>query len=74
MTTTAPPIAVDEFACALAIGMSVGWLRKDRRTARVLPFYKLGDSVRYDLDRVRSALVAKCEEGGASQRTKAARS
>jgi hypothetical protein len=43
--------------------MSVHWVRKDRRTKRLLPFYKLGEAVRYDLERVRQALRAT-EEGG----------
>ncbi len=61
-------IAVDEHACAEAIGMSVAWLRKDRRTARLVPFYRLGTAIRYDLERVRAALVARAEEGGGRQR------
>jgi hypothetical protein len=64
MSTPVPSnIAVDEHACAAAIGMSVAWLRKDRRTARQVPFYRLGSSVRYNLDRVKAALAAT-EEGG----------
>jgi hypothetical protein len=69
--SAAEPIAVDETACAAAIGMSVAWLRKDRRTARVVPFYRLGGSVRYNLIRVREALAA-VEEGGARRRPKGA--
>lgn len=65
--TAAEPIAVDEHACAAAIGMSVAWLRKDRRTARLVPFYRLGGSVRYNLSRVREALAA-VEEGGTARR------
>jgi len=59
----APIVAVDEHACAQAIGMSVSWLRKDRRTKRLIPFSRLGGAIRYDLDRVREAL-ADLEEGG----------
>jgi len=47
--------------------MSVHWVRKDRRTKRILPFYKLGDAVRYDLERVRQALMGT-EEGGTGAR------
>lgn len=72
MSTTETPrartIAVDEHACAEAIGMSVAWLRKDRRTARIVPFYRLGSSIRYDLERVHAALVARAEEGGVHRR------
>ena len=54
---------VDERACAAALGMSLGWVRKDRQGQRVLPFVKLGGSVRYDLHRVRQAIAA-AEVGG----------
>ncbi len=64
------PIAVDETACAAAIGMSVAWLRKDRRGARLVPFYRLGGSVRYNLARVREALGA-VEEGGGKRAVRA---
>lgn len=57
-------LAVDENTLAQSIGMSVAWLRKDRRGARILPFYRLGTAVRYNLDRVREALD-KHAEGGA---------
>ena len=55
--------AVDEVQLANAIGMSVHFLRKDRRGKRQIPFYRVGGSIRYNLDRVRQALLA-CEEGG----------
>lgn len=57
-------LAVNEKTLAEAIGMSVPWLRKDRATKRLLPFYRIGASVRYDVARVREAL-ARLEEGGA---------
>ncbi len=63
MNTHTTQIAVDERACAAALGMSVAWLRKDRQTKRLLPFAKLGSAVRYDLDRCRQALMA-LEQGG----------
>lgn len=73
MSTPVPaaiePIAVDEHSCAAAIGMSVAWLRKDRRGARLVPFYRLGGSVRYNLARVRNALEA-VEEGGTARRAR----
>lgn len=49
---------VDEHKCAEWLGLSVATLRKDRREARRIPFYKIGSAVRYDLDRVREALAA----------------
>ena len=67
------PLAVDERECAAAIGMSVAWLRKDRRTKRVIPFFKMAGNngaVRYNLDRCREALAA-IEEGGPKPRAKA---
>lgn len=60
-------IAVDERACAAAIGMSLTWLRRDRRTKRLIPYARLGGSIRYNLDRVRDA-IARLEEGGAAPR------
>lgn len=60
-------IAVDEKQAAAAINMSVGFLRKDRQTKRLIPFYRIGGSIRYDLNRVREALAA-VEEGGAALR------
>ncbi|WP_310383664.1 hypothetical protein [Roseateles sp.] len=38
--------------------MSVAYLRKDRLKKRLFPFFKLGSSVRYDLDRMREAALA----------------
>lgn len=64
-SSTSTPLAVDERAAAAALGMSVAWLRKDRLTSRRIPFYKIGTTVRYNLDRCREALAA-FEEGGAS--------
>lgn len=58
-------IAIDERQCAAAIGMSVAWLRKDRRTKRLIPYYRIGDRVLYDMGRVREALLA-LEEGGSA--------
>ena len=43
--------------------MSVAWLRKDRSGARIVPFYRLGSSVRYSIDRVREALDKQAEGG-----------
>jgi hypothetical protein len=64
---TVEQIAVDERHCAQALGVSVSWLRKDRCDKRIVPYYKLGNRVVYNLDRVRDALKA-VECGG--QRTR----
>jgi len=65
-------LLVDEFTIAQAIGMSVAFVRKDRRTNRILPFVPMGRSVRYSPARVAEAL-AKREEGGTTKRRRAAR-
>ena len=62
--TAGTRLAVDEKTLAACLGMSVAWLRKDRSGARILPFYRLGSAVRYNIDRVREALD-KHAEGGA---------
>jgi hypothetical protein len=58
-----PQIGVDETIAAKALGVSVRWLQKDRIGRRIVPFYKMGGAVRYNLDRVREALSA-VERGG----------
>lgn len=56
-------IAVDENAIAKQLNMSVHFLRKDRRGARVVPYFRIGGSIRYSVERVRAAL-SNLEEGG----------
>jgi hypothetical protein len=51
-------ITIDELEAAEALGVSVHFLRKDRRTKRRVPFFRLGDRVLYSLERVREALAA----------------
>lgn len=57
-------IALTDKEVAVALGMSLAWVRKDRLTNRVLPYYRLGSAVRYDVDVVRKMLM-KSMEGGA---------
>ena len=57
------PHLVDERVAAAALGMSLEWIRKDRRGARIVPFYKIGSACRYSLDRCYAAL-AQLEHGG----------
>jgi hypothetical protein len=45
------------------VNMSVPWVRKDRRTKRILPFYRLGRSIRYDTDTVLKAMQSRMEGG-----------
>lgn len=61
--STRTAIAVTEHEAAALLNMSVHFLRKDRRTKRRIPFYRIGDCIRYDMARVRQAL-AEFEEGG----------
>ena len=70
LTSATPTRALDEKQIADLLGMSLAWVRKDRRTNRRIPFFKLGDSVRYDWERVRQALLAR-EEGGHPGKTSA---
>ncbi len=58
-----PQIAVGEFDLAASIGMSVDFLRKDRITKRIIPFFRIGKAIRYNPQRVNEAL-ASLEEGG----------
>lgn len=69
MQDNTPQIGVDENAAAAALGLSVSWLQKDRCGRRIIPFYKIGGNVRYNLDRVRIALKA-VECGGAEKRAR----
>ena len=55
--------AVDDKTVAQALGCSVAYVRKDRRTAKVIPFFRLGGLIRYDLDVVRAKLNASSEGG-----------
>jgi len=53
---TATPMLMNEFDMAHALGVSIHFLRKDRRTTKQVPFIKLGDLVRYDVESVMFAL------------------
>jgi hypothetical protein len=69
MTTT--PIQLDpehplvgEAECAKALGLSVEWLRIDRKKNGTLPYFRLpSGAVRYSLPRAAEALAAY-ERGG----------
>jgi hypothetical protein len=63
MDSQVPKLIVDDKTIAELIGLSLAWVRKDRRTARLLPFFRLGGRVRYDVPTVRSALLARSEGG-----------
>lgn len=51
-----PRRIVDEHRAAEYLGFSVHTLRKDRREAMRVPFYRIGSAIRYDLDRIDAAL------------------
>ena len=53
------PFAVDDLKLAPMLGLSVAMLRKDRRTARTIPFFTIGRAVRYDVATVRQAMLAR---------------
>lgn len=57
------PLIVDERKIAEIVGMSLPWVRKDRRGARLLPFFRLGSAVRYDVPTVLKAMRARSEGG-----------
>ena len=60
---TASRILVDARVCAPACSLTVSGLKADRLGAKRIPFVRIGRLVRYDMDRVRAALLA-LEEGG----------
>lgn len=60
---TTAPLCIDEREAAKLVGMSLGWVRKDRRTKRLLPFFRVGDRCMYNPARILEALTA-VEEGG----------
>jgi hypothetical protein len=63
MESQASQLIVDDKTIADLLGMSLPWVRKDRRTKRLLPFFRLGGRVRYDVPTVRKALLARTEGG-----------
>jgi hypothetical protein len=63
-------LAVDEKVAARALDHSVHFLRKDRRQPQpVFPYFKIGKSVRYNLQRLEATLAA-LEKGGTAVRGK----
>ena len=61
--TPAIPLALNEKDVAARLKVSLSWLQRDRRTKKVIPFYRIGGNIRYSPERVAEAL-AKLEEGG----------
>jgi hypothetical protein len=61
------PLFHNEAEIARRIGLSVSFLRKDRRTHRVIPYLRVKGRILYSLERVREAMLAR-EEGGQPKR------
>jgi len=53
---------VPDIELAPMMGVSVGYLRKDRITDRKIPYIQLGALVRYHPPTVRAALLASCKQ------------
>jgi len=62
----------DEAGIAEVLDISRSFVRKDRRGKRLIPFFRIGDLIRYDVERVLAALQAY-EEGGPQKATRARR-
>jgi hypothetical protein len=64
------PLFLTDEQIAPLIGLSASFLRKDRRTKRVIPFVRFGAKSRvlYDLDSVRAALLARQVGGESNQK------
>jgi hypothetical protein len=63
METKDLPLIVDDKQIAEIIHMSLEWVRKDRLTKRLLPFFRVGRAIRYDVPTVRKAFIARMEGG-----------
>ena len=60
---SAPKLLVTERELAQALDISVSWLQKDRIGSQTIPFIKVGQNVRYDLEDARRALKARSAGG-----------
>lgn len=58
------PTYVDENIIAERYGISVHKLRRDRRRNEGLPFFRIGRSVRYDIEQCEKHLKEHCNYGG----------
>ena len=57
------PFITDDKGIAQELKMSLAWVRKDRATKRLVPFFRIGDCVRYDVETVRKAFLSRMEGG-----------
>ena len=56
-------LLVTERELAQALDISISWLQKDRIGSQTIPFVKVGQNVRYDLEEARQALKAMSKGG-----------
>lgn len=63
-------VLVRDTDISVMIDVSVFWLQKDRTTAQIIPFIKLGDRVLYDPDEVLKAVRGLTRGGPRGRRTR----
>ena len=64
---------LNEKELAGELKISVSWLQKDRVTARLIPYIKVGPrAVRYDLGQVKASLLTRTEGGPVVAKRRAA--
>lgn len=66
------PHFVTDRDLAPILGVSVGFLQRDRREQQRIPFVRLGDRCLYDVDAVLAAVRAQTVGGGRGRRAKPA--
>jgi hypothetical protein len=71
-TPTGTPRLVRDRVMAPMLDVSLGFLQKDRRGARIIPFIQLGDRCLYDVDEVFAAVKARTVGGTRSRRQRPA--
>jgi hypothetical protein len=69
---TGEPLFVTDRKLAPLIGVSVGFLQKDRREAQRIPFIRLGDRCLYDVNEALAAIKALTVGGNRSRRQRGA--
>lgn len=67
-TPATAPLFVTDRELAPLIGVSVGFLQKDRREAQRIPFIRLGDRCLYDVQEALAAVKALTVGGTRSRR------
>lgn len=64
-------IGLTDVEMAAALGVSLTWIRTDRRRRRLLPFYRIGGVIRYNPQHVLKVLD-RLAEGGTPLKRKGA--